>query len=258
MSSRRRDTPSKSTPAPEVIEAEAAKAAKAAKAAEVPAKAKPKRVSRPAKRAAAGRPSTTHATEITSALERELTMSEHNAEFAPHAEHSNGTVPAEPPPAAQAIPPASANDVRKLRCDVTITKHIGAAMGFGFLPLPMIDFVAITGVQMDLVYRLSRIYDVEFSTQAVRALLGSLLGASVPLQPALISGLKLMPGIGTAAAFVAQPALAGASTYAIGKVFVEHFESGGTLLTFNASKMKAHFEQRMNEGKQVVANMRKS
>ena len=228
-------------------------------AAEAPAK--PKRASRPAKRAVAGPVSTTHATEITSAIERELTMSEQHeqqAEFTPHAEHSNGTVHAEPPPPAPAVPPASANDVRKLRCDVTITKHVGAAMGFGFLPLPMIDFVAITGVQMDLVYRLSRIYDVEFSTQAVRALIGSLLGASVPLQPALISGLKLMPGIGTAAAFVAQPALAGASTYAIGKVFVEHFESGGTLLTFNASKMKQHFEHRMNEGKQVVANMRKS
>ena len=219
---------------------------------------KPKRASRPAKRAVAVRPSITHAIEATSALERELTMTEEHTEFAPHAEHSNGTVHAEPPPPSPAVPPASANDVRKLRCDVTITKHVGAAMGFGFLPLPVVDFVAITGVQMDLVYRLSRIYDVEFSTQAVRALIGSLLGASLPLQPALISGLKLMPGIGTAAAFVAQPALAGASTYAIGKVFVEHFESGGTLLTFDAGKMKTHFEQRMNEGKHVVANMRKS
>jgi uncharacterized protein (DUF697 family) len=215
---------------------------------------------RPAKRAAAGRTSLTHATRTTSVMEGDLTMTEEqNTEFAAQAEHSNGTVHEAPPPAAApAIPPASAHDVRKLRCDVTITKHVGAAMGFGFLPLPVIDFVAITGVQMDLVYRLSRIYEVEFSTQAVRALIGSLLGASIPLQPALISGLKLMPGIGTAAAFVAQPALAGASTYAIGKVFVEHFESGGTLLTFDASKMKAHFEQRMNEGKQVVVNMRKS
>jgi uncharacterized protein (DUF697 family) len=221
------------------------------------AESEEKKTRRPAKRAAAGRASTTHATRTTSAIERDLTMSEETSEFAPHAEHSNGTEHAAPPP-TPAIPPASANDVRKLRCDVTITKHVGAAMGFGFLPLPVIDFVAITSVQMDLVYRLSRIYDVEFSTQAVRALIGSLLGASIPLQPALISGLKLMPGIGTAAAFVAQPALAGASTYAIGKVFVEHFESGGTLLTFDAGKMKAHFEQRMNEGKSVVSNMRKS
>jgi uncharacterized protein (DUF697 family) len=227
-----------------------------------------KKTRRPAKRAAAGRASSALATGTTSALERDLTMSdEQNTEFAPHgehsapqAEHSNGTAHAAPPPSSSsaAIPSASAHDVRSLRCDVTISKHVGAAMGFGFLPLPVVDFVAITGVQMDLVYRLSRIYDVEFSTQAVRALLGSLLGASVPLQPALVSGLKLMPGIGVAAAFVAQPALAGASTYAIGKVFVEHFESGGTLLTFSASKMKEHFEQRMNEGKQVVANMRKS
>lgn len=248
MSPRRRVTPPES-------ESEAT----AAKAAEAPAKAKRASPSRPAKRAAAGRPSTMHATGTTPAVERDLTMSEQNTEFVPQAEHSNGTVHEAPAPApAPAIPPASAHDVRKLRCDVTITKHVGAAMGFGFLPLPVIDFVAITGVQMDLVYRLSRIYEVEFSTQAVRALIGSLLGASLPLQPALISGLKLMPGIGTAAAFVAQPALAGASTYAIGKVFVEHFESGGTLLTFDATKMKAHFEQRMNEGKQVVSNMRKS
>jgi uncharacterized protein (DUF697 family) len=225
-------------------------------AADAPAEAKKTR--RPAKRAAAGPASSALATGSTIALERDLTMSdEQNTEFAPVAEHSNGTAHAAPPP-APAVPPASAHDVRKLRCDVTITKHVGAAMGFGFLPLPVVDFVAITGVQMDLVYRLSRIYDIEFSTQAVRALLGSLLGASVPLQPALVSGLKLMPGIGTAAAFVAQPALAGASTYAIGKVFVEHFESGGTLLTFDASKMKTHFEQKMSEGKQVVANMRKS
>jgi len=229
------------------------------------APAKAKRAIRPAKRAAPGRASSTHATGITSALEGELTMTdEQNTEFAshaeesaPHAEGSNGTAHAAPPP-APAVPPASAHDVRSLRCDVTISKHVGAAMGFGFLPLPVVDFVAITGVQMDLVYRLSRIYDVEFSTQAVRAIIGSLLGASVPLQPALISGLKLMPGIGTAAAFVAQPALAGASTYAIGKVFVEHFESGGTLLTFDAGKMKTHFEQRMKEGKHVAANMRQS
>jgi uncharacterized protein (DUF697 family) len=253
MSPRRRVTPSDTG-----SEAPAAKAAKATKAAEeTEAPAKAKSASRPAKRAAAGRESTTHATRATSALGRELTMSEQTTEFAPHAEQPNGTEHAVPPP-SPAIPPASAHDVRTLRCDVTISKHVAAAMGFGFLPLPMIDFVAITSVQMDLVYRLSRIYDVEFSTQAVRALIGSLLGASIPLQPALISGLKVLPGIGAAAAFIAQPALAGASTYAIGKVFVEHFESGGTLLTFDAGKMKAHFEQRMNEGKQVVANMRKS
>jgi uncharacterized protein (DUF697 family) len=250
MSARRRGSPSESEPESEPASKSEVTAAKAP--------AKSKRASRPAKRAAAGRESLEHATRITSVTEGELAMTEEqNTEFAPQAEHSNGTAHAAPP-TAPAIPPASANDVRKLRCDVTITKHVGVAMGFGFLPLPMIDFVAITSVQMDLVYRLSRIYDVEFSTQAVRALIGSLLGASVPLQPALISGLKLMPGIGTAAAFVAQPALAGASTYAIGKVFVEHFESGGTLLTFDASKMKAHFEHRMNEGKHVVGNMHKS
>lgn len=177
-------------------------------------------------------------------------MSEHTID-------TTATEPAAPPKDNHAAPPTAA-DLRRVKCDMTITKHVGAAMGFGFVPVPVVDFLAITGTQIDLVYRLSRLYDLDFSTNMVRGLLASLLGAAVPLQPALISGLKLIPGIGTAAGFVAQPALAGATTYAVGKVFVEHFESGGTLLTFDAAKMKAHFERALADGKQVVSNMRKS
>jgi uncharacterized protein (DUF697 family) len=178
-------------------------------------------------------------------------MSEHHTIDTTATEHAA--------PAAAAEPGApTAADLRKVKCDMTITKHVGAAMGFGFVPVPLVDFLAITGTQIDLVYRLSRIYDLDFSTNVVRGLIASMVGASVPFQPAIVSGLKLIPGIGTAAGFVAQPALAGATTYAVGRVFVEHFESGGTLLTFDAAKMKAHFERAMADGKQVVSKMRKS
>jgi uncharacterized protein (DUF697 family) len=148
--------------------------------------------------------------------------------------------------------------MRKLKVDMTISKHVASALGFGFIPVPLVDFVAVTGVQLDMVYRLCRIYEVDFSTQAVRAVIASLVGAGLPLQPLLTSGIKMIPGIGTAAGFFAAPALAGATTYAVGRVFTEHFETGGTLLTFDANKMKAHFEQALAEGKNVVAGLRKS
>jgi uncharacterized protein (DUF697 family) len=141
---------------------------------------------------------------------------------------------------------------------MTISKHVTAALGFGFIPVPFVDFVAITGTQIDMVYRLSRIYEVDFSTQAARGVIASLLGGGVALQPALVSGMKLIPVIGGAASFFAAPTLAAATTYAVGKVFVQHFETGGTLLTFDAAKMRAHFEHALAEGKSVVANMRKT
>jgi uncharacterized protein (DUF697 family) len=186
--------------------------------------------------------------------DEEPTMSDHQT--------ATSTLDAEPI-AVQAVEPspfspAMIAEMRKIKCDMTISKHVGAALGFGFIPLPFVDFIGISGVQLDMLYRLCRIYDVDFSTQAARSVIGALIGTGLPMQPLLTSGLKLIPGIGTVAGMVAAPALAGAATYALGRVFVQHFETGGTLLTFDASKMKAHFEHALSEGKNVVAGMRGS
>ncbi len=63
----------------------------------------------------------------------------------------------------------------------------------------------------------------------------------------------MVPVIGTVAGMFATPALAAATTYAVGTVFVQHLESGGTLLTFDAKKMKSHFEQALRKGEKVAA-----
>jgi uncharacterized protein (DUF697 family) len=144
--------------------------------------------------------------------------------------------------------------VRRVRCDLAISNHVTTALGAGFIPVPFVDFAAITGVQVDLLYRLCKIYDVPFTKEAARSLVASLVGASVPSVSATFfsSALKLIPGVGTIAGMFATPVVAGAATYAVGKVFVEHLESGGTLLSFDSNKMKAHFEKAMAEGKKVV------
>lgn len=181
-------------------------------------------------------------------------MSDHQTSGPIHDAETIDTTAVETPQ----LSPAMLAEVRKLKCDITISKHVGAALGFGFIPLPFVDFVGISGVQLDMLYRLSRIYDVDFSTQAARSVLAALIGAGVPLQPILTSSLKAIPGIGTAAGLFAAPTLAGATTYALGRVFVQHFETGGTLLTFDAAKMRTHFEHALSEGKNVVAGMRGS
>jgi len=45
--------------------------------------------------------------------------------------------------------------------------------------------------------------------------------------------LKAVPVVGTITAGFVMPVLSSGATFAIGKAFIQHFESGGTLLDFN-------------------------
>ena len=67
---------------------------------------------------------------------------------------------------------------------------------------------------------------------------------------------KTLPGIGSLISTVAMPVLAGGCTYAIGQVFVRHYESGGTLLTFNAATMKEEFARQIKAGEEVVHSLK--
>ncbi len=78
--------------------------------------------------------------------------------------------------------------------------------------------------------RLSQIYEVPFSDNSGKALLASLAGAMIPASSGVgaASVLKSVPILGTIAASFVMPALSAGATYAIGKAFIQHFESGGT------------------------------
>jgi hypothetical protein len=72
----------------------------------------------------------------------------------------------------------------------------------------------------------------------------------------LASLAKAVPGLGTATGMISVSILGGATTYAIGSVFVQHFESGGTLLDFDPKKMRAYFSSKLQEGKGVAATLK--
>ena len=54
--------------------------------------------------------------------------------------------------------------------------------------------------------------------------------------------MKSIPFVGTIAGALLVPSLASAATIALGRVFTQHFETGGTLLDLNAEKLRAHFK----------------
>ena len=64
---------------------------------------------------------------------------------------------------------------------------------------------------------------------------------------------QLIPGIGPISFALTTAAAGGAMTYAIGKVFVRHFEMGGTFLNLDANTMQDYFAEQFKEGKLVVS-----
>jgi uncharacterized protein (DUF697 family) len=105
----------------------------------------------------------------------------------------------------------------------------------GLIPLPVVDVVAVGGLQIQMLRRLSQVYGVEFSENRGKALVASLAGTMIPTTSGMgaASALKTVPLLGMLASAFVMPVLSAGFTYAIGKAFIQHFESGGTLLDFN-------------------------
>jgi uncharacterized protein (DUF697 family) len=129
------------------------------------------------------------------------------------------------------------------------------AMGAGIVPIPLFDFIAVTGVQLDMLRRLSNHYEVEFMQGKGKNILGALAGGgfSSSLAPMLASMVKIVPFVGSTLGAVSMPIVAGAMTYAVGKVFIQHFESGGTFLTFDPEAVREFYAEQLKEGKTVAA-----
>lgn len=109
----------------------------------------------------------------------------------------------------------------------------------GLVPIPIVDVAAVGGVQLLMLRRLSEIYGVPFSENRGKSIIASLAGSILPASTATTSAMavgslvKALPGIGWAVGALTMPVFSAGATYVIGKVFIQHFASGGTLLDFN-------------------------
>ena len=142
-----------------------------------------------------------------------------------------------------------------------VRKNMLWAMGLGAIPLPLVDLVAVTGFQAKALKELSDLYEVPFLRHSVKNILASLLSGfgAVTFGTSLAFSLfKAFPVLGPVATFTATPIMAAALTYATGKVFIQHFESGGTFLSFNPQKVREYFKEQYTEGIKVATEMGKA
>jgi len=131
-----------------------------------------------------------------------------------------------------AAAPVEARDVTASKLVDRFSLWSGAA---GLIPVPVVDVFAVGGVQLQMLNKLSQIYGVPFSENRGKALIASLAGSWIPATSGIgaASALKVVPILGTLISGFVMPVLSAGATYAIGKAFIQHFESGGTLLDFN-------------------------
>jgi len=130
----------------------------------------------------------------------------------------------------------SPRDQRALEVVNRFSLWSGAA---GFIPIPLVDVATVGGVQLMMLRRLSEIYDVPFSENRGKSVIASIAGSVLPASTATTGAMtvgslvKAVPGFGWVVGAVTMPALSAGATYVVGRVFIQHFASGGTLLDFN-------------------------
>jgi uncharacterized protein (DUF697 family) len=139
----------------------------------------------------------------------------------------------------------SANELKAL--DI-MRSYMGWSTGAGLLPLPGLDLAAIIGVQVKMLQSMAGVYGVPFQTNMVKPLIVALFngGGAYMLAAPAASMLKFVPLVGSIAGMLTMPALAAASCYATAKVFIQHFESGGTFLDFDPAKVREYYAQQFS------------
>jgi uncharacterized protein (DUF697 family) len=133
------------------------------------------------------------------------------------------------------------------------------AAGAGAIPIPLWDSALVFGIQLKMLADLSAAYGKPFNENVGKSAVGALLGGMAPalLARGAVGGLlKAIPGIGSLLGTIAQPAFAAAITYAVGQVFIQFYEGGGTVFTFDAKKFKDTFNDEVKVGMKKVSEFK--
>jgi uncharacterized protein (DUF697 family)/predicted GTPase len=110
----------------------------------------------------------------------------------------------------------------------------------GAVPVPWIDLLVLPGIQTQMIFHLARLYGQELS--GARFLeLASTLGIGMVVRQAVREVVKFVPFVGS----VASGALAGASTFALGKAFCYYYRSVHQGHVPPAAELKRYYQEQL-------------
>lgn len=132
------------------------------------------------------------------------------------------------------------------------------AAGVGLLPGGLLNFAGILAVQVTMVWKIANKFGHTEGKDRIRGSVLSLIGSALPTGIGHGAGAALVaiPAIiaGTVVYFLVTPVLAYAMTKAVGNAYIMHFESGGTLLTFDAKAFGEYFLKEFQSAGGIVTH----
>jgi uncharacterized protein (DUF697 family) len=134
--------------------------------------------------------------------------------------------------------------IDSVKVDSIIRKSVYANFGVGIIPIPFVDWAGAAAVQLAMTKKLAAEYGVEFKEGIAKKIIATVVGAGIgvaatPLVKSLVIGI---PIVGLPLAATSMPMMNALSTYAVGRMFVNHFEKGGDFVNVNYEVMKQHFK----------------
>lgn len=144
---------------------------------------------------------------------------------------------------------------REDHAQTIIRNHMIWSMGAGFIPVPIADFFAVSAIQLDMIRQLCKLYEVDFKERQGKALVTSLTGSGLARLGA--RAVKFIPGVGSVLGGITMAVLSGASSYALGQVFIKHFDTGGTILDFDVERLKKYYNEMFEKGKEVAQDLQR-
>lgn len=121
-----------------------------------------------------------------------------------------------------------------------VYRYMTMSAGAALIPVAGVDVAALAGIHIALIKELCEHYDVDFTEHTARNVLIGVAGSIVPGTVGSILGRKILgalPITGALFGWALMSAGSAAFSYGIGRLFIEHFEGGGTLLSFDHHRL---------------------
>jgi len=113
-----------------------------------------------------------------------------------------------------------------------VNKYVLVSGGIGLIPAPFFGQVAIAALLAKMLNDLCQVYNTKLSEHKSKAIVASVLGGAHSdwITYYLTNFFnKIVPTMNMVGGVVVRPLISGTITYAIGRLFIHHFESGAWL-----------------------------
>jgi uncharacterized protein (DUF697 family) len=121
-----------------------------------------------------------------------------------------------------------------------VRRYVLMSAAAGVIPLPGLDVTVLAGIHIALIKELTEHYGAVFSEYAARNIVIAVATSVVPGAIGSFAGrrlLRVLPFITPGLAVLTWSASSAAVSYALGRVIMAHFETGGTLDSFDTKNL---------------------